>query len=150
MEAPKKRVMVVDDNITNLNACIFALMDQFDVIPATSAEKMFKLLTRVRPDLILLDVEMPGTGGYEALRALRENGGYSDIQVIFLTATNDARMTDEGLEMGALDYIFKPFSRRLLIRRLENYLELLDYRRKGGHGGDGRPPLPAGRPSPPE
>jgi putative two-component system response regulator len=120
--------MVVDDNVTNLNACVYSLMDDFDVIPATSAEKMFKLLAKIRPDLILLDIEMPQVNGLEAMRRLKSDQGLSSIPVVFLTATAESESEVTGLELGALDYITKPFSRTLLLRRLGNYLELTEYR----------------------
>jgi putative two-component system response regulator len=134
MTAEKKLIMVVDDNLTNLNACIYALMDNYNVVPATSAEKMFKLLGKVKPDLILLDVEMPEVDGYEALKRLKADPKTAEIPVIFVTALLDPEEAAEGLELGALDYVVKPFSRHLLLKRLENYLELLERRAERRQG----------------
>jgi DNA-binding response OmpR family regulator len=98
----------------------------YDVFPVPSAEKMFELLLHVYPDLILLDVEMPRTNGYEAMKKLRENEAYKDIPVIFLSAMDDAESEIEGLSLGAVDYIHKPFVGPLLLRRIEMHLTVVE------------------------
>jgi DNA-binding response OmpR family regulator len=122
----RKKIIVVDDNPSNLNACKKALKDLYDVYPAPSAEKMFDILTHIMPDLILLDVEMPGIHGYEAIRMLKNNDAYKAIPVIFLSAMDDAQSEMEGLDLGAVDYIHKPFFSNLLIRRIETHIALID------------------------
>ncbi|MDR2301274.1 MAG: response regulator [Deltaproteobacteria bacterium] len=128
MEDDKRRIMVVDDDITNLNACVFSLMEFYDIIPASSADKMFKLLAKVKPELIILDIEMPEKDGFEAMRELKRNGDLANIPVIFMTATMDPEWETNGVELGALDFIYKPLSRALTLRRLKNYFELIDFR----------------------
>jgi putative two-component system response regulator len=127
MDNVKRKIMLVDDNLTNLNVGKNALLDHYDVLPATSAEKMFKLLGRVTPDLILLDVEMPDMGGYEAIKILKNNLATAFIPVIFLTAMNDQESELAGLSLGAVDYITKPFVQTLLLKRIELHLQLEDY-----------------------
>jgi len=122
----KKKIILVDDNPANLTACKKSLKDLYDVFPVPSAEKMFELLLHVFPDLILLDVEMPGTNGYEAMQKLREHEAYKDIPVIFLSAMDDAESEIEGLNLGAVDYIHKPFVGPLLLRRIEMHLAVVD------------------------
>jgi len=122
----KKKIILVDDNPANLTACKKSLKDLYDVFPVPSAEKMFELLLHVFPDLILLDVEMPGTNGYEAMKKLRENEAYKDIPVIFLSAMDDAESEIEGLNLGAVDYIHKPFVGSILIRRIEMHLAVVE------------------------
>ena len=121
-----KKIIVVDDNPANINACKKALRDIYEVIPAPSAERMFAILSEIIPDLILLDVEMPGTNGYEAIRALKGDDQYKEIPVIFLSAMDDAQSEVEGLNLGAVDYIHKPFVSSLLIKRIETHISLID------------------------
>jgi putative two-component system response regulator len=82
------------------------------------------ILEIVTPDLILLDIEMPEMNGYETLKKLKEKKETHDIPVIFLTARDDPGSELEGLSLGAIDYISKPFSPPLLLKRIENHLLL--------------------------
>jgi putative two-component system response regulator len=116
--------MIVDDNITNLTACKVALSGEYAVLPAPSGEKMFKLLERVTPDLFLLDVEMPDMSGYEIIKIIKNNPALADIPVIFLTAMSDFGNELEGLSLGAVDYIAKPFSPPLLAKRIAVHLQI--------------------------
>jgi putative two-component system response regulator len=106
------------------------LKDRFTVYPVPSGEKLFVLLEKVTPDIILLDVEMPEMNGYEVLKKLKERQNLADIPVIFLTAKNDTRSELEGLTLGAVDYVAKPFSPPLLLKRIENHLELASQKRE--------------------
>jgi putative two-component system response regulator len=126
MDSNKKKVMIVDDNITNLTACKVALAGDYAVLPATSGEKMFKLLERVKPDLFLLDVEMPEMNGYEIIKIIKSNPEIAHIPVIFLTAMSDLGNELAGLTLGAVDYITKPFSPPLLVKRIELHLQIED------------------------
>lgn len=129
MAEEQKVIIVVDDNDSHLTACKKILKPYYAVYPVLSAAKMFDLLDHVKPDLILMDVEMPDTNGYEAVRMLKNSETYKKIPVIFLTARNDSISEMEGLNLGALDYIHKPFVSSILLRRLELHLALLDYQR---------------------
>ena len=82
----KKTIFVVDDSITNLSMAEDVLEKQYDVITMTSAVKMFTILDKVIPDLILMDVAMPEMSGFDAMKQLKDNSHYSEIPVIFLTA----------------------------------------------------------------
>jgi putative two-component system response regulator len=119
MADEQKVIIVVDDNDSHLTASKKILKPYYAVYPVLSAAKMFDLLDHVTPDLILMDVEMPDTNGYEAVRMLQNSETYKKIPVIFLTARNDSISEMEGLNLGALDYIHKPFVSSILIRRLE-------------------------------
>ncbi|MDR1532547.1 MAG: response regulator [Clostridiales bacterium] len=123
-DSPRALIIVVDDSLTNLKTARNVLSNTFDIITAPSAEKMFAVLSRTRPDLILLDLEMPDMGGYEALEILKESDNTCDIPVIFLTSRNDPVSEVMGLNLGAVDYIFKPFSPALLRKRVEMHLTL--------------------------
>lgn len=121
MTEGRKTIFAVDDNGANLVACKQILRPFYEVYPIPSAEKMFKLLEHVTPDLILLDVEMPEMNGYEAARRLK-SGEHNKIPVIFLTARDDPESEQTGLNLGALDYIRKPFSSSQLLERIRNHL----------------------------
>ena len=124
----RKKIIVVDDNAANLAACKTILKDIYDVYTVNSVVSMLKLLENVTPDLILLDVRMPEVDGYEAARILKANSAYKEIPIIFLTAQSDAESEIEGLELGAVDYLSKPFFAPLLIKRIEMHLDLIENR----------------------
>jgi len=124
-----KKLIIVDDNAANLSVGRNLLKPYYEVFPAPSAAKLFILLEKLTPDLILLDVNMPEMDGYEAIKKLKADPRYSDIPVIFLTAKNDEESEMEGLDLGAADYITKPFSGPLLIRRIANQL-LIDQQKR--------------------
>jgi putative two-component system response regulator len=115
-------VVIVDDDITNLTVARNSLSEIFDVITAPSGERMFLLLEKVMPSLILLDVEMPGMNGFEAMKLLKLKEQTKNIPVIFLTAKIDPKTEVEGLNIGAVDYITKPFSRELLAKRVNMHI----------------------------
>ena len=117
-----KKIILVDDNLVNLEAGKTILKPYYDVYPVVSAAKLFELLQNVTPDLILLDVEMPEIDGYEAARILKGDPAYRDIPVIFVTAMTDERSEITGRDLGAADYIYKPYSAQILLQRIEAQL----------------------------
>jgi putative two-component system response regulator len=122
MKNERQIIFLVDDNMANLTAGKNMLKAYYDIFSIPSGAKLFEILEKVTPDLILLDIEMPGMNGYEAIKKLKEEKKTRDIPVIFLTARDDPVSELEGLSLGAIDYIFKPFSPPLLLKRLENHL----------------------------
>ncbi|MDR2943398.1 MAG: response regulator [Treponema sp.] len=126
MTEPKK-IIIVDDNTENLTAIKNTLKDHYEVYPSNSAFKMFELLEHITPDLILLDVEMPEISGYEAAKRLKSNGKLREIPIIFLTNMIDAKSEITGLNIGAIDYIHKPFVAPLLLRRIKTHLSLIEH-----------------------
>jgi putative two-component system response regulator len=100
-----------------------ALDGTYKTFALPSAEKMFKLLEKIKPDLILLDVAMPETDGFQAMSDMKSDEKHKSIPVIFLTAKNDAESEIRGFEMGGLDFINKPFSAPVLIKRIETHIE---------------------------
>jgi len=118
----RKTVFLVDDDLTNLTVGISALEELYDVLTLSSGELLLKMLGKSVPDLILLDVEMPGMNGYEAIRHIKSDPSTAAIPVIFLTAKSDGGSELEGLSLGAVDYIIKPFSAALLLKRIEIHL----------------------------
>lgn len=124
--AAKKMIFLVDDNLANLTIGKAALIANYNVITIPSAEKLLSLLQKIIPDLILLDVEMPEMNGYEAIKIIKARPETANIPVIFLTAKTDADSELEGLSLGAIDYITKPFSPPLLKKRIEVHLLIAD------------------------
>ena len=114
--------MLVDDNKANLTMGKSILSEHYDVFALPSADKLFEFLKHVTPDLILLDIDMPGMNGYEALTLLKADKQYTDTPVIFVTAKNSESNEYDGLGLGAIDYITKPFAPALLLKRIENHL----------------------------
>jgi putative two-component system response regulator len=114
--------MLVDDDQVHLNAGKNILKNLYNVFPIASGKKLFEMLDKVAPDLILLDIEMPDMDGYAVIKKLKENANTVDIPVIFLSAHIDPGHELEGLGLGAVDYVFKPFSPILLMRRIENHM----------------------------
>ena len=119
----KATILIVDDDPTNLSVLSQLLRPQYQVRAANSGTAaLHAAVTEPRPDLILLDVMMPGMDGYEVLRQLRE-GEASDIPVIFLTALADASDEERGLQLGAVDYISKPINPSVVLARVRTQLE---------------------------
>jgi len=122
----KKTVFLVDDSATNLTTAEEALSKQYRVIALSCAASMFTALKKFRPDLILLDIEMPEMNGFEAMKQLKANESYAQIPVIFLTGLTDVVNEAHGIELGALDFITKPFSEPVLLNRIKNHLNIDD------------------------
>lgn len=122
-------VMVVDDQPANVRLVGTVLTDAgFDVIPATSGEQALGRLAHARPDLILLDMRMPGMDGFDVLQHLRRDTSMADIPVIFLTAVAERELVVEALENGAVDYLTKPFVAEELVARVRAHALLKQYR----------------------
>jgi putative two-component system response regulator len=115
----RKIVLLVDDDPVNLKVARNTLMDRYNVFTIPSAEKMFQFLEKAIPDLIVLDVFMPKINGYSAIRELKKNPATRDIPVVFLSSQSDAGSELKGFNLGAVDYIIKPFSPQLLMKRVE-------------------------------
>jgi len=126
MNNEKQKIIVVDDNLENLTALKNTMKDIYEVYPCPSAAKMFDLLKHIQPELILLDVEMPEVNGYEAIKQLKSDPKFNEIPVIFLTSMNDPQSEMEGLNLGAVDYIPKPFVAPLLLQRLKTHISITE------------------------
>jgi adenylate cyclase len=126
MSAPdRKLVLIVDDTPTNVAVVSGVLKDLFKTKVATNGEKALAIATAAeKPDLILLDVMMPGMDGYEVCRRLKTNPYTAEIPVIFLTAKTDSLDEEKGFEVGAVDYIHKPFSSPIVLARVKTQLAL--------------------------
>jgi len=129
MSDEQNKIIVVDDNMDILGVIRNILKDDYEVYPCPSAAKMFIILEHVKPDLILLDVEMPEINGYEAAKKLKSNTQYNEIPIIFLTSMVDEQSEIEGLSIGAVDYIRKPIVIPLFLQRIKTHLSLLEQKK---------------------
>jgi phosphoserine phosphatase RsbU/P len=121
----QKSILIVDDTPINLGVISGALKDSFNTKVATNGEKALALASaEEKPDLILLDVMMPGMDGYEVCRRLKANPATQNIPVIFLTGQTEAEDETKGFEVGAVDYIHKPFSAAIVKVRVRLHLML--------------------------
>ena len=122
MDTPKKRVLIIEDDSSNIMTLTYVLSSEYTLFVAKTGERGIELAEQLLPDIILLDVLMPGMNGFEVLKLLKTGPTTSDIPVVFLTSRNDSNSELEGLSLGAIDYISKPFSPPLLLKRLEVHL----------------------------
>jgi DNA-binding response OmpR family regulator len=118
-------VLIVDDNPHNLKL-LLAFLNNFGVkvSVAKSGEAMLRMVQHLIPDLILLDVMMPGLNGFEACQRLKADQATQDIPVIFMTALADVESKIKGFEVGGVDYITKPIEYQELIARVSAHLTL--------------------------
>ena len=122
MSTERKTIFIVDDDLTNLTVGNEVLSEYYNVFTLNSGPLLLKRLERHVPDLILLDVNMPEMNGYEVIRCVKEKEETQSIPIIFLTAQSNTESELEGLSLGAIDYISKPFSPPLLLKRIEVHL----------------------------
>jgi len=122
METEKKLVLLVDDNPATLQTGKNVLSTDYRVATAPSAVKLFEILQTNIPAIIILDIDIPEVNGYEIIKVLKHRPDTKDIPVIFLTGKTDPDDEVFGLNLGAVDYITKPFQPTLLRKRIEMHL----------------------------
>lgn len=121
----KARILVVDDQIEAFAALVMLLeLNNFHVTKATSGQKALSILENEVPDLILLDVMMPGMDGFEVCTEIKKNPALQDIPIIFLTAMTDQASILKGFEVGAIDYVTKPPTVQEILARVKTHVEL--------------------------
>nr|WP_034644005.1 diguanylate cyclase [Desulfovibrio inopinatus] len=123
MSRPRK-ILIIDDSTSSIRILGTALRGLYDVLVATNGEKGLEVAAAQSPDLILLDIMMPGINGYEVCRRLKEDPHLSSIPVIFITAKDDEEDEEQGLNLGAVDYITKPFRLPIVLARVRTHLRL--------------------------
>ncbi len=126
-------ILVVDDTKLNIDILVDILKDSYTLSVATSGPKALAQALQSPPDLVLLDIMMPGMDGYEVCRRLKESEATRDIPVIFITALSDSRAVVQGLTCGAVDYITKPMDPAEVRARVRTHLSLLKARRDLEH-----------------
>ena len=120
----RKRILVVDDEIYIVHILEFTLtMEGYEVLTAADGEEALRRLEQDRPDLVVLDIMMPKVDGYEVLRRIRADEEFRQLPVILLSAKGRPVDRETGLEIGADDYIVKPFSPRRLLEKIQDLLE---------------------------
>jgi len=120
-----KKILIVDDEPNNLNLLRQVLKGKFQLIFANCGLKALSAAKEHKPDLILLDIMMPDLSGYEVCEKLKKNPLTRDIPVIFVTAMSDAEDEAKGFDVGAVDYIQKPISGAIVLRRVQTHLSLV-------------------------
>ncbi len=123
----KKIILVVDDDPANLNLAKKILGNEYRVAAANSGISIFKYLEKNTPDLILLDINMPGMDGFEVIDRLKADEMHARIPVIFLTADKNAATETRCFQVGAIDYVSKPFIPDVLLSRVRRTLELEEF-----------------------
>ena len=118
------KILVVDDVPANLDVLVQSLTRaSYEILVATSGEESLKVAANTRPDLVLLDVMMPGIDGYEVCERLKADPELRDIPVLFLTARDDLAGVGKGFASGGADYITKPFNQDEVAGRIRTQLE---------------------------
>ena len=117
------KILLVDDDTKNLQVAM-NILKNYNVIYAQNGEKAFELLEKNNFDLILLDVVMPMMDGYNVCSKIKENGKTKNIPIVFLTVKDDEQDIVKGFELGAVDYITKPFYSEVLLKRVEVHLKI--------------------------
>jgi len=127
--ANKPCILVVDDVPTNIQILDNCLKEQYQIKIATSGKLCLKLADcEIKPDLILLDIEMPGMDGFETLQHLKSNANTATIPVIFITAKDSAEDEEKGLLLGAVDYITKPIRPGVVAVRVKTHITIKQQR----------------------
>ncbi len=124
-EIRQSTILIVDDRIENMDV-LFTYLEEFGfrLMVAQSAKEMLDRLDREIPDMILLDVRMPEMDGFTACSILKKNDKWSEIPVIFITALSDTTGKVKGFELGAVDYITKPFQQEEVLARIKTHLTI--------------------------
>ena len=120
----KQMILVVDDDMMNRRIAERILGNEFDVVCASSGSEALESIKEHIPDLILLDIHMPGMDGFEVMQRIHENETYKEVPIILLTADNDRETEVRGFKEGALDFIAKPFIAEVMQQRVSRILEL--------------------------
>ncbi|MBD5547301.1 MAG: diguanylate cyclase [Lachnospiraceae bacterium] len=125
-----KRIFMVDDEPVNLECAAQILNDSYEVMTARSGKQGLIQLEKSIPDLILLDINMPGMNGYEVMDELKKNQVLKDIPVIFLSSHMDGESEIKGLKMGAMDCIRKPFEPEIVRSRIDKILKMTEQKKE--------------------
>lgn len=120
----KPIIMIVDDEVSNIEMIGAVLEDSYEICFARSGEDALRLAETARPDLILLDIVMPGMDGYEVCRRLKDAASLAEVPVIFTTGLYEPEDEVSGFAAGAIDYVIKPIQPLVLQSRVRNHLEL--------------------------
>jgi putative two-component system response regulator len=124
----RPRIFIVDDTPSNIDVLMETLSSQYEVSVALDGESALEDIPATRPDLILLDIMMPGMDGYSVCRRLKDDPKTQEIPIIFITAKQESQDETKGFSAGAVDYITKPFSPSVVQARVKTHLQLVEAR----------------------
>lgn len=127
-ETNKRHIVMVDDEPVNLELAENVLKENYKLTKLISGAQLLTFLTKVKPDMILLDVQMPEMNGYEVIEKLTSDPQLKDIPIIFLTGQDSVESERQGFSMGAKDFIRKPFDNDIMLARISSQMELYIYR----------------------
>lgn len=120
----KPLILIVDDEPNNLHILVEGLLSDYDVRVSTSGRSALEFIETTRPDLILLDIMMPQMDGYEVCKKLKQNQNSKGIPIIFVTALTEEESEEQGFELGAVDYIHKPYKLALVRARVRAHISV--------------------------
>jgi DNA-binding response OmpR family regulator len=118
------KILIIDDTIEHIKILISLLADQHEVFFAKSGEEGLAMLPSIMPDLILLDIVMPGMDGFEVCRLIKGDRKWQETPLVFISVQGADADETKGLELGAIDYIAKPFNPAIVRARINNHLQL--------------------------
>jgi putative two-component system response regulator len=123
-------IVLVGSVLADLSVAANALNEKHILVTVPSGKELFKFLEGTIPDLVLLDMKMFETNGYDVIRKLKDSNQTAGIPVIFITAATDPESEEKALSLGAVDYITRPFSPQLLLKRIESQLLIEEQKRE--------------------
>ena len=126
----KNSVLIVDDETSNIRALSNILGSEYTLYVTTNGASAVAAAEKYLPDLILLDIIMPDTDGYEVLTALKSSEKTRELSVIFVSGLGDAGSEEKGLALGAVDYISKPFSPAIVRHRVRIHIQAVNMQRE--------------------
>lgn len=118
----KDLILVVDDQPNNLKVLASVIGKKYTLSAAPNGKFALNILEKIKPDLILLDIMMPDMNGFEVCQKIKENNSTKEIPIIFLTAKTEIEDVIKGFDLGAVDFITKPFIPKEILARIENHL----------------------------
>ena len=130
MNAKQNSILIVDDDIVNISAIMNILGQDYTVYAEKDSENCVALVKKLKPDLILLDIIMPGISGFDIMRFLKSDTDTADIPVIFLTGKTEPDNEVLGFDLGAVDYINKPFNSPVVRMRIAHQIQIINQRRR--------------------
>ena len=126
----KNKLLLVDDDTASLLELIDILKPEYKIYTAKDGLSAIQIAEEYLPDLILLDINMPGMSGYDVLSKLQKSDSAAGIPVIFVTGFNSSDDEQKGFSLGAVDYIAKPFRRIIVKQKVFNHIQIVNLRRE--------------------
>lgn len=132
--ACRQKILIVDDEPLNISIVAEILSNEYDLLVATNGEKVLQIVSAdPKPNLILLDIMMPGMSGFDVAELLKQKPETANIPIIFLTAKHDNESIVKGFEIGAVDFVSKPFQKEELVARIKNTLQMFNLKNALNH-----------------